>query len=227
MGNRLHTMPVGSIRFGDLRRLSPVSRNFGFERGAPIDRYYIEGFLMRHSEDIQGRVLEIADNSYTLRFGGNRVTRSDVLNVVDKAGASIIADLAQADHIPSDTFDCIILTQTLHLLYDLRAALRAVHRILKPGGVLLITVPGISPICTDPQGIWSDFWRFTDASLTRLLREIFPPEMLRVEVYGNVLSATAFLQGLVVADLAERELDHCDSEYQVIIAARAEKQTNA
>jgi SAM-dependent methyltransferase len=143
---------------------------------------------------------------------------------VEKPGASIVADLTQADHIPSDTFDCIILTQTLQLLYDLRSALRTIYRILKPGGVVFVTVPGISQICTDPQRTWSDFWRFTDTSLTRLLEEVFLPMLIRVDVYGNVLSATAFLQGLVVADLKESELDHRDSEYQVIIAARAEKE---
>ena len=222
--NRLSLVPVGSVRFGNLRRISPVSRDFGFERGMPVDRYYIEGFLARHSEDIRGRVLEIADHSYTLKFGGNRVRQSDVLNLVEKPGASIVADLTGADHIPSDTFDCIILTQTLQLLYDLRSALRTIHRILKPGGVVLVTVPGISQICVDPQRNWSDFWRFTDNSLTRLLEEVFLPMLIRVDVYGNVLSATAFLQGLVVADLKKSELDHRDSEYQVIIAARAEKE---
>ena len=160
-----------------------------------MDRYYIEDFLANHAQDIRGRVLEVADNSYTLKFGENRVTQSDVLNLTEKPGASIVADLTRAEHLPSDTFDCIILTQTLHLLYDLPAALRTVHRILKPGGVVLLTVPGISPICTDPGGKWTDFWRFTDASLTRLLQEVFPCELVRVDVYGNVLSASAFLPG--------------------------------
>lgn len=221
--NRLRRIFVGSVRFGNVRRLSPVSRNFGFEHGTPVDRYYIEGFLSRHSDDIRGRVLEIADNSYTRKFGGTRVTQSVVVNLLEQSGTSIAADLTRADHIASGTFDCIILTQTLHLIYDFRSALRTIHRILKPGGVVLVTVPGISQICRDGQGTWSDFWRFTDASLARLLQEVFPPAFVRVDVYGNVLSATAFLQGLVVADLKESEMDHRDPDYQVIIAARAQK----
>ena len=207
----------------DLGKLLPRSRDFGFERGTPVDRYYIEDFLAHHAQDIRGRVLEVADNSYTLKFGENRVTQNDVLNLTEHPGASIVADLTRAENIPSDTFDCIILTQTLHVLYDVPAALRTVHRILKPGGVVLLTVPGISPICTDPGGHWADFWRFTDASLTRLLQEVFPCELVRVEVYGNVLSASAFLYGLVVADLSKNELDHRDPQYQVIVAARASK----
>ena len=219
--------PARWSRSRHLVRLFPRSRNFGYERGTPVDRYYIENFLAHYSQDICGRVLEVADNSYTLKFGGTRVTRSDVLNLTENPGASIVADLTRGEHIPSDSFDCIILTQTLHLLYDLPAALRTVHRILKPGGVVLLTVPGISPICTDPGGKWSDYWRFTDASLTRLLQELFSPELVRVNVYGNVLAASAFLYGLVVADLSKDELDHRDPQYQVIVAARAGKPTNS
>jgi glycosyltransferase involved in cell wall biosynthesis len=54
--------PPGQVRLGDLDRLTPVSRVFGYDRGLPVDRYYIEGFLFHHANDIAGRVLEIADN---------------------------------------------------------------------------------------------------------------------------------------------------------------------
>jgi len=37
-----------------------------------------------------------------------------------------------------------VFTQTLHLIYDVRSAIRTLHRVLKPGGVLLATFPGIS-----------------------------------------------------------------------------------
>ncbi|MBI3797386.1 MAG: hypothetical protein HY268_10540 [Deltaproteobacteria bacterium] len=45
-------------------------------------RYYMEKFLSAHSSDIYGRVLEIENNAYTGKFGGDRVTKSDVLHVV-------------------------------------------------------------------------------------------------------------------------------------------------
>jgi glycosyltransferase involved in cell wall biosynthesis len=215
---------VGSVRLGDLRRLSPVSGNFGFPRGTPLDRHYIEDFLSRNAEDIHGRVLEIGNNFYTLKFGKEKVRRSDVLNLVEQPGSTIIADLTRADHIPSDIFDCVILTQTLHLVYDFRSALRTVHRILKPGGVVLITVPGISQLCVDPARTWSDFWRFTDTSLQKIMEEAFSADMIVIKTYGNVLTATAFLQGLAVADLKHSEMNYHDPEYQLVISARAEKQ---
>jgi SAM-dependent methyltransferase len=215
--------PVGRVRFGSLRRLTPISRAFGFDRGLPIDRYYVEGFLSRYADDIGGRVLEIGDNSYTRTFGGNRVTTSDVLHVVEgNPQATIVADLTCADHIPSDAFDCVILTQTLHLIYDVRAALKTLYRVLKPGGVVLATFPGISQISHDEWGA-SWCWGFTTLSARRLFEETFPPANVKVDACGNVLVAIAFLQGLATEELRRDELDHEDAGYEVVITVRAMK----
>jgi glycosyltransferase involved in cell wall biosynthesis len=221
--HREYIPPVGWVRFGSLRRVTPISREFGYDRGLPIDRYYIENFLACHADDIRGRVLEIADATYTRRFGGDRVTTSDVLNVAaGNPEATIVGDLTSADHISSDTFDCVILTQTLHLIYDVRAALKTLYRILKPGGVLLATFPGISQIVTDD---WSEewCWGFTTLSARWLFEEVFPAEKVKVEVHGNVLAAISFLHGLAVEELRKEELDHRDREYEVLIAVRAVK----
>lgn len=218
-----HCLPVGKVHFGSLRKLTPISQEFGFDRGLPIDRYYIERFLNCHSSDIQGRVMEIGDNFYTQKFGGRQVTQSDVLHV--KAGnpiATIIGDLADAEHIPSNIFDCLVLTQTLHLIYDVKAALKTIFRILKPGGVALITFPGISQICKDE---WKDYWywSFTALSAQRLFEEFFPTESFQIKTSGNVLSAISFLEGLATQELNTEELDYSDPSYQVLISVRAVK----
>lgn len=214
---------VGTINFGSLRRLTPISREFGYDRGLPVDRYYIENFLTLHAQDIKGRVLEIGDATYTRRFGGNRVTKSDVLHVVEgNPEATIVDDLTQAHNIPSDAFDCVILTQTLHLLYDMRTALANLYRILMPGGVLLVTVPGISQVVKCDWG--SDWcWALTVQSVQILFEEFFPNSNVEVESHGNVLAAIAFLQGLAVEELTKEELDYQDDEYQVLIHVRAVK----
>ncbi|MCW9682206.1 class I SAM-dependent methyltransferase [Dolichospermum planctonicum UHCC 0167] len=220
--------PLGKVQLGDLRRLKPISGNWGIERGQPIDRYYIENFLNRHSSDIQGQVLEIGDNAYTKVFGGDRVSQSDVLHVIeDNPKATIIGDLTDAPQIPSDTFDCFVLTQTLQYLYDVRSAVKTIYRILKPGGVLLATFPNISPI-HDPQDdkSWGSsclYWGFTTLSAQQLILESFPKENIQVETYGNVLTATAFLQGLSRQELNSKELNYCDPSYQVLITIRAVK----
>jgi SAM-dependent methyltransferase len=213
----------GRIDFGDLRRTAPMSRHFGFERGRPVDRHYVERFLAQHAGDIRGRVLEVGDATYTRRFGGSRVTRSDVLHVdADAPGATIVADLAAADHVPSDAFDSIVLTQTLHLIFDVPAAIRTLHRVLVPGGVLLVTAPGISQLHT---GRWRDtwYWAFTPASAGRLFAEHFAPGEVTVESHGNVLAAIALLEGIASDELRAGELAVDDPSYPVTVAIRAVK----
>ena len=211
---------VGEIDFGSLRRLTPISTNFGYDRGTPIDRYYIEGFLERNRADVRGRVLEIQENDYTMRFGGDRVSASEVLSLTSgNPRATIVGDLASAPELESDSFDSAIVTQTLHLIYDFRAALVTLHRILRPGGVLLLTVPGIS------QLEWGEAWHwsFTVLSAQRALGEVFGFERVAVEGWGNVLAATAFLQGLAVEELTVDELEYVDPSYPVTVAVRAVK----
>ena len=160
---------LGEVDFGDLRRTEPVSRVFGLDRGTPVDRYYIEGFLAENSSAIRGRVLEIGDPTYTKRFGGAAVEQSDVLHFTGESPeATIVADLTNAPEIADDTFDCIILTQTLHFTYSTEAEVAEIHRILKPGGSVLCTVPGISQISRFDMDRWGDYWRLTSLSAKEL-----------------------------------------------------------
>jgi SAM-dependent methyltransferase len=197
------------------------------DRGVSIDRYYIEKFLTRYALDIHGCVLEIADSDYTTRFGDGRVTKSEVLHVHGgNPKATVVDDLASGSHIASNSFDCIILTQTLQFIYELQAALANLHRILKPGGILLATFPGISQISRYDMDRWGEYWRFTTLSAHKLFEQVFPGDRIRVHTYGNVLAANAFLQGLAVEELRLNELDYQDPEYQLLIAVRAAKLEN-
>jgi ubiquinone/menaquinone biosynthesis C-methylase UbiE len=60
--------------------------------------------------------------------------------------ATFVGDLSHAPQLPDAAFDCVVLTQTLHLIYDFKGAIATCYRILKPGGALLLTVPGITHI---------------------------------------------------------------------------------
>lgn len=216
--------PVGLVRFGDLRRLHPISPYWGSERGKPIDRYYIEAFLAAHSPDIQGHILEIGDDKYTRMFGADRIIESDVLHVAEsKLHVTVIGDLTSADHIPSDTYDCIILTQTLQTIYDVPAAVRTVYRILRPAGVVLLTVPGISKISRYDMDRWGYYWSFTTQSARRLFEVAFPADHIEVCAHGNVLAAIGFLHGLAAEELSEKELDYEDPNYELLITLRAVK----
>jgi hypothetical protein len=207
---------------GTLRRTTPLSDQWGFDRGTPIDRYYITHFLEKHRQDICGRVLEVQDSSYSYQYG-HHVELYDVLDIdPTNPKATVIADLAAADAIPANTYDCFILTQTLHLIYDMPSAIRHAYRILRPGGVLLATLPALSRVSRG-VGVEGDYWRCTVASCSTLFGEVFGVERVVVHSYGNVLGAIAFLTGLAYEELSRQELDVADPYFPLIVTVRGIK----
>ena len=208
---------------GDLRRTTPIDANWGFERGTPIDRVFVERFVGARASDIRGRVLEIAAPDYTTRFGRG-VTAVDILMAEEEnPEATIVGDLTDAPQIPDDSFDCAIVTQTLQFVYDVRAALTTLHRVLAPEGVLLATVPGLTKISPLEDASYGEWWHYTGRSLRRLGAEAFGDANVEIETYGNVLAAAGFLYGLAASDLRSEELDARDPLYEVVVGLRAVK----
>jgi SAM-dependent methyltransferase len=213
---------IGNVRPEDLRRTEPISRAWGGDRGKPVDRHYIEQFLARHTADIRGCVLEFGDHAYARRFGSSGVERFDVADVdASNVNATLIVDLATGAGMPDRTFDCIICTQTLQFVPDPGGAAAALHGSLKPGGVLLLTVPAISQVVVAERNPWKDYWRYTGEGLQQLLSGAFPPESMHIETFGNVFTAVAFLHGLAAEELTAEELEHRDRAYPLIVAGRA------
>ena len=219
---------VGMIRkanLGDLDTVKPKSTIFGFDRGTPVDRRYIAAVMTRHADAIKGRALEVMNDGYCREFGADRITQQDILNLDPAPQATIVGDICDPDLLPDAAFDCIVFTQTLHLIYDFRAALRHIHAALKPGGVLIMTVPGITPLEQGANGqMWN--WSFTPTSVRRLIDEIFGPGAI-IDTYGNVYAATAYLHGLAVEEIDAAKLDHQDPAYPMIIGVAATKTAGA
>ncbi|HUF01276.1 MAG TPA: methyltransferase domain-containing protein [Gaiellaceae bacterium] len=209
-------------KLGELRRTTPFS-TWGSSRGGPIDRVYIGQFIEAHAADVQGRVLEIAGDEYITRFGRG-VTQADVLDVFDdNPKATIVADLTRADVIEDDTFDCLVVTQVVLFVEDISAALRECHRILRPGGVLLATTPGISRLAPIESKTLGQWWHLTSMSARSLAEEYFGPGNVEIRTYGNVLAAAGFLYGLGEWDVTPDELAVHDPAFEVIIGIRAVK----
>jgi hypothetical protein len=204
----------------------PVSRTFGFERGKPVDRWYIERFLAEHSADVRGRVLEVAESTYTGWYGGDDVTASDVLYAAEgNPDATVVGDLTTGAGIPEAAYDCFICTQTLQFIYDVRAAVAGTRALLAPGGVLLATVPGISQISREDMRDWGDWWRFTATSAARLFGEVYGDEHVEVRQHGNVQAAAAFLYGLAAEDLDPSGLAAADPDFHLLMTVRALRTT--
>jgi SAM-dependent methyltransferase len=200
--------------------VQPLSTEWGFDRGTPVDRYYIERFLAANSSDIRGRTLEVRSAEYTHRFG-SAIAHAEILDIdAGNADATVVADLAVGDGIPERAFDCFVLTQTLQFIYDVRAAIVQSHRLLKPGGVLLASVPVVSRIAPR-YGLATDYWRFTAASCARLFGDVFGGEHVTVSTHGNSFAGAAFLRGAAVEELPRRKLDAHDPYFPILVTVRA------
>jgi SAM-dependent methyltransferase len=204
---------------GLLMRSGPVSRGWGFDRGLPIDRYFIERFLDGHRADISGRVLEVKDDGYTRRFGST-VTHAEVLDIdAANPAATVVADLTDAPQIPDERYDCVLLTQVLHQVYDVHAAVAECRRILQPGGRLLVTMPALSRCSMEPKD--TDFWRVTPACANRLFGDVFGAENVEVVAHGNAVLGASFLMGLAVEEIPARQLRRQDPLFPVLVTIRA------
>lgn len=212
---------VRRVRWGSLRRLEPVSAGWGSERGTHVDRYYIDRFFGRHSDLISGRVLEVGDPRYTGQFG-HGVTSIDIVDIDPRNdSASIVADLAEPDSLPSEAFDCAVVPQTLVYVSDPVAATANLWRSLRPGGALLITVPAIARL--DRASLDIDRWHLTASGLEEVVRRGCPGGEYSVEAHGNPVVAVAFLHGIAVEELRRTELDSHHALFPIVATAVVRK----
>lgn len=214
--------PNRRVRWGNLRRQQPLSPYYGYDRGNPVDRHYIERFLAARAGDIRGRVLEVRDPRYTRAFGGDRVVSSDVVDVDEtNEEATVIADLAKPGSLPAGVFDCAIVTQTLQYVSRPVVAVENLFQALAPGGVVMISVPCAARI--DPDNPATDLWRMTPRGLGELIRRGGTWDDVDVRQFGNVLTSVAFLYGLAADELADRELAEHDEDFPLVACAWARK----
>jgi hypothetical protein len=212
------------VIFTDNLRTEPISEIFGLERGTPIDRYYIQQFLSRHASLVKGTVLEIAENTYSKQYAAPNTTFEILHYDKNASNATIIGDLTEEATLPANKIDCFICTQTLNFIFDVQKAIQGSYKLLKNEGVFLGTVSGISQISRYDMDRWGDYWRFTDLSIKKLFEQTFGEGNIQVETFGNVMSATAFLQGVAVEDIPNKALlDIQDANYQLTIGIKAIK----
>jgi SAM-dependent methyltransferase len=206
-------------RWGNLRRVRPFSEQFGFERGTPIDRYYLHQFLDRHRADISGDVLEIQVPSYTQRFGTSLRT-VHTLDINPDMKPTYCCDLARAeDVLPAAAYDCFLMPQTLCVLRDLERALEQALRLVRPGGVVLASTGTFVPLVADGP----DYWRMSAQGWKQITERVWNGCDVTIASYGNCLAAAAAMFGLAAEELTPEELDAADARYPVLIGLRCRK----
>ncbi len=216
------------LRCLQFRRLRPIGD--GKQRGTPIVRYYWNRFLTQHQADIRGTALEVGTTDTIRRYGDQAVINADAIDLFPHSPeVTIVADLSRADHVPSDSYDCFVNQFTMHLIYDIEAALYHAIRILKPGGVLLVNFPcvdyyfshGLDMGTGEPLFL---YWWFTPIQVENLLRRVGLGETdYALEVYGNLFARIAYQLNLAAEELTKRELEYSDPGHPLLICARVIK----
>jgi SAM-dependent methyltransferase len=205
---RGHPLP----RWGNLRRTHPFSHTYGFERGTPIDRYYLHRFLDANRALITGDVLEVQTSAYTRRFGHD-VRRVASFDIVPQFQPSYVCDLAHSEDIlPSSAFDCVLLPNTLQHVRELDAGLQNILRVVRPGGAILASAAGLLPLTGDAP----DWWRFSPDGWREKLSRSWHDADVDVAGHGNCLSAVASQLGLALEELTTAELDVHDPRFPVL-----------
>jgi SAM-dependent methyltransferase len=205
-------------RWGNLRRTRPFSTAYGSDRGTPVDRYYLHKFLNANRSLITGRVLEVEAPSYTKRFGED-VLESHTVDINPAFRTTYTCDLAYAEQIPSDYYDCFLVPNTFQHILDLHPALRTMLRVVKPGGVVLASAAGLLPLI--PDG--GDYWHLTAHGWRLVLEGEWPGCEVSIEAHGNCLAAAAAMYGLAQEELRPAELDAHDPRYEVLTTIRCRK----
>ena len=206
-------MPIP--RWGNLRRVRPFSDRFGFERGMAVDRFYLHRFLDQYRHLITGRVLEIQSDDYT-RIYGSALTATDSVDIVTtfNANPTYLTDLALADGvIPSASYDCFLLPNTLCVLRDLEGCLRQALRVIKPGGVILAASAGLVPLTGD----YPDYWHLSGDGWREVAARTWPGCEIRIEQHGNCLTAVAAMLGLALEELKPAEFEYDDPRFPVLV----------
>jgi hypothetical protein len=212
------TLP-SKINWGDLRRTRPFSAHYGFDRGTPIDRYYVLKFMEKYRRYITGDVLEIQMTGYTKMFGEN-LRRSESVDVDPQHNTTYVCDLSRsAGILASNSYDCFLLPNTLNHLRELEPSLVNALRVVKPGGTILATVATLVPLTPD----FLDYWRLTPAGWKQVTARVWGGCHVEVDAYGNVLSSIAAMMGLAYEELSKQELEHYDPRYPVLIGIFCQK----
>jgi hypothetical protein len=204
--------------WGNLRRTLPLSANFGFERGTPVDRFYLHRFLDDNRACITGRVLEVQVSSYTRTYGRN-LELSHTVDINPRFDATYTCDLADAPQIPCDHYDCFLLPNTLQHVVNLPAVLHTALRVVKPGGTILASAPALLPLIPDGD----DYWRLSPAGWRKALSREWTGCDVAVEGHGNCLAAAAAMYGVALEELTTRELSVHDARYPVLVTISCRK----
>lgn len=197
-------------------------RDYGYGRGTPIDRVYIERFLENNKLCIRGTAMEIADDTYIKKYGEERVTKTIITHVWGDHNLYKL-NLETGEGCMDEMVDSLVCEQTLQYIFEINKAVDNIYKILKPNGVALITVPGIKMLSISGVSDWGEYWSFTKQTLYKLFSKKFGKTNVEIESYGNVKTTTAYMWGMCAEDLRTEDFEYNDDYFPFILGVKARK----
>jgi len=148
-----------------------------------ITRPRLKAFLKRYASD--GKTLDIGcGNDPYAEFFPNRTT----LDIEARPGikVDIIADAHDLSQIESESFDVVLCTEVLEHLHTPKKAISEFERVLKKGGMLILSTRFIFPLHDTPH----DYYRYTKYGLQHLLKNF---EILELKEEASTIETLAVL----------------------------------
>lgn len=195
----------------------PVHEDWGYRRGTPIGRVYIDDFLDMERNYIVGDVMEVSETTYSEKFSNPKNVKSITAIHVDDVYGCRKANLETFEGLREKEFDTMIITQTLAYIYNLNAVAKNIHKALKNGGYAFITVSDIGHMGRVELENYGAYWGFHKDGCKKLFSNVFGEENVNVYTYGNAKTAICQLYGLCAEDLDDETLRFHDPIYPMII----------
>ena len=207
----------GTVRFGDFGRLWPFSQRFGFDRGAPVDRYYLQQFVRSIRPIVRGRCLEIGGslkNNWFYRFDVDEFRTLELEQ--SKRADDLVGDAADPGVLDPASWDSILAFHVLEHCPNPFAVVSNMCAWLKAGGHACIVVPCAQRVHNHP----GDYWRFMPDGLRVLFRDFSEVD---VSTYGNPLTVVSNYVGLSHTELVAEDMDAVHPDYPVLACVVARK----
>ncbi|OGI09892.1 MAG: hypothetical protein A2Y40_08520 [Candidatus Margulisbacteria bacterium GWF2_35_9] len=147
-------------------------------------RYYLDQFLL--GTEFYGNVLDLGGKKEQKRGGFHpplgKVISWEYLNTDKSTNPDYLCN-AESIPVSDSKFDIVLMTEVLEHLENPRVVLTEVFRILKPGGKLVITVPFLYPIHSDPN----DYQRWTPTKIKKELL-LIGLKIEMIQAMGGIIS---------------------------------------
>lgn len=118
---------------------------------------------------VKGRIIDLGCG--TMRFKDLLMSKADVYHTLDlwpwSEDVTYAGDVQNMSMIAGASYDSALCLEVLEHVPNPSRAIAEIHRILKPGGVLIVSVPHLSRLHDEPY----DYFRFTIHGLRYLLED--------------------------------------------------------